>query len=398
MPFEVGTVADLEKVGTGVDGWNLDSDYIQTADIDFADVYDKGAGWNDWNAGEGWDILGTNADPFLGTYNGNKKRIINLYINKGGSAVKALFGYLAGAHVYDLGLDDVDIQGTGGGSRNSAMYYSLSESTVERCYMKGSVQAGTAYGSFGGTASQSLIKDCYAVEDNDMRMFHSLSADSTIENCYTLSDDLVNPALDDGTTINSYKSTDDLLKIATFDGWDIKDIGISGNDTAYIWNIVNDVYEPFFSWEAVTIPAIYYFLKTPNVSITGPKATHVKVKDRATAGTATANVTPEPPEAERIYRFILVDDGGGVGVLQTIADQLIEKWGREQVTVSGEIPLNVTLDFMQKLRVIVPQGNVDADLILQKKSHNITTKTTAIVAGDIMLSDDELIARILDEL
>ena len=38
MAFEVATAADLQKVGTGEDGWNLDSDYIQIADIDMTGV------------------------------------------------------------------------------------------------------------------------------------------------------------------------------------------------------------------------------------------------------------------------------------------------------------------------------------------------------------------------
>ncbi len=38
-PFQVVTASDLQKVASGVDGWDDDAHYVQVADIDMEQVY-----------------------------------------------------------------------------------------------------------------------------------------------------------------------------------------------------------------------------------------------------------------------------------------------------------------------------------------------------------------------
>ena len=76
--FNVATYADLCKVGTGADGWTLDADYIQTADIQCP-------------VGVSFTPIGEN-DPFIGSYDGRGYVIRDLYINRPDDWGVGLFG------------------------------------------------------------------------------------------------------------------------------------------------------------------------------------------------------------------------------------------------------------------------------------------------------------------
>ena len=60
-PFKVSSAANLQKVGSGTGGWTLAAHYIQTADITLAN--------------NSWTPIGTDVNPFTGTYDGNGKTI-----------------------------------------------------------------------------------------------------------------------------------------------------------------------------------------------------------------------------------------------------------------------------------------------------------------------------------
>jgi len=137
------------------------------------------------------------------------------------------------------------------------------------------------------------------------------------------------------------------------------------------------------------------FLAAPRVTTRMAFATHVIVQSPTNEG--TANITPEPAAAVRIYRLINIDSGDAA-LCTAVAAQLIISWGADRVSVQGVIPLDVQLLFKTKIQVVVPEAALDSALILQRKEHDILKSTTSIVCGDIILSDDELLARILDEL
>jgi len=80
-PWLVDSVATLEKVGSGIDGWDLDKCYMQTADIDMTGV-------------TGFQPIGNSfSAPFTGVYDGNGKSIKS-YTNN-----PSLFGYILGTGV-----------------------------------------------------------------------------------------------------------------------------------------------------------------------------------------------------------------------------------------------------------------------------------------------------------
>jgi len=151
--------------------------------------------------------------------------------------------------------------------------------------------------------------------------------------------------------------------------------------------------------EVAQISVVYmlYFISDPVVNTQGPQATHVTVRVRGTSTGATAHITPEPSADKRIERLVEIDSGT-VAICESVSAQLIQRWGREQISVTGQIPMIVTLRYKNKVRIKIPEAGLDTDLILQKKVHNVFEATTTITCGDIIFDDSELLARILDEL
>lgn len=142
-----------------------------------------------------------------------------------------------------------------------------------------------------------------------------------------------------------------------------------------------------------------FFKEPPEVTIQAPRATHVTVRVRGTTTEFTAVVTPPPPLESRIERLIMIDSGDQA-TCQAVAERLLEKWGRPQVSIKGTIPLTLVLRPRQKVRIVIPEVGLNEDLVLQRRQHVIegVQAYTQITVGDIQLSESELVARIIDDL
>lgn len=145
----------------------------------------------------------------------------------------------------------------------------------------------------------------------------------------------------------------------------------------------------------IYIVIIKYFISEPEINRKGPKANSVTV--RSPSAEYTAFVDPAPSNEELIERMVEIDEGDAT-TCQIIAEALVDRWSGEQKNVTGNINLTVTLKFKEKIRVINNSIGLDEEMILQKKEHDVTGGITTITCGDIILSDDELLARILDDL
>ena len=145
-------------------------------------------------------------------------------------------------------------------------------------------------------------------------------------------------------------------------------------------------------YEIVAIQTLY-FIETPSVDTRGPQATHVTVKSPTNEHTANLEGITDDKKIERLVEI----DGGDASACEVVANELLDRWGREQVSVSGQVNLTVVLDFKEKVKIVVPEAGIDGEYTLQKKAHDVTGMTTRITCGDIILSDNELLARILDE-
>ena len=60
-----------------------------------------------------WLPIGTENDPFTGSYNGNGYEITGLTMKSSDAELAGLFGYAKGAHLYNIILWDVDIDDAG---------------------------------------------------------------------------------------------------------------------------------------------------------------------------------------------------------------------------------------------------------------------------------------------
>jgi len=215
---------------------------------------------------------------------------------------------------------------------------------------------------------------------------------------YYGSDDTNNYTTPTDPTDGTYSATLLVSIYATYESTQEITATLTGTGT-----LSGRVYQPIFitailtgegdlSGETIVDP-VQLFIKEPKVTKRGLIATHVIVK--SPTNEATAHTTPEPGIATKIERLVKILEGNE-SVCQEVADELIAKWGKEQISVTGPVDLTVTLLFKQKVLVVIEKANIDTNMILQRKSHNILESSTTVVCGDIILSDDELIARILE--
>ena len=113
-----------------------------------------------------WTPIGTKANPFAGTFDGNGKKIYNLSVTMN-VANAGLFGYVSGT-MKDLGI----VSGTISPASNAASTYAGSlvgylTGTVENCYSQATVNVSTvnttyAGGLIGYVDTAASVKDSYA--------------------------------------------------------------------------------------------------------------------------------------------------------------------------------------------------------------------------------------------
>ncbi len=148
--------------------------------------------------------------------------------------------------------------------------------------------------------------------------------------------------------------------------------------------------EPFGQGSAKLTEDLY-FIDNPTIQTQAILATHLYI----TSPTHQVIVSlPGIADENRIEKLVNIG-AGNAETCQAIGEQLLEKWGRTQRSVSGEVDLVVTTKFKQKMRVWVPSANIDEFMALQKKEHNIVDERTRLTLGDIILNESEYLARVL---
>ena len=186
-PFLVATVADLQRVGTGTNGWTSTAHYRQTANINLSGI-------SNWTP-----LCNTFDTRFRGVYDGGGYSISNLTINRPSETGFGLFCYMSATSSYPAAIRNVALininitaQGWVGG-----IAYSNSGGTIENCYTTGNIYSTvhTMYGSLGGivSANQSdgVVRNCYSTvnffasgKPSIGGIASSNLANSKIENCY----------------------------------------------------------------------------------------------------------------------------------------------------------------------------------------------------------------------
>ncbi len=113
-PYEISTLNNLYWIAVETNNGNSFEDkyFIQTENIDASAT-------SDWFGGQGWVAIGraytsgwqTFEYPFSGNYDGDGKKISNLYINRTTNSV-GLFGRTSGCSISNLIIEDADIKGS----------------------------------------------------------------------------------------------------------------------------------------------------------------------------------------------------------------------------------------------------------------------------------------------
>ena len=146
-PIYVATYADLCKVGTGVDGWTLDADYIQIADIQCPGEED-------------FPIIGRD-EIFKGSYDGGNHTIRGLSITSSDYSVGMFSSIGGGATLKNIKLDNCNVSGIDNVGGLSGFSYGA---TVTNCGITGLVQGEDTIGGLIGlaVADPLYISNCIA--------------------------------------------------------------------------------------------------------------------------------------------------------------------------------------------------------------------------------------------
>ena len=136
VDIQISDCQQLQDIKNNVDGSFITGDYILTKNIDCSAT-------TTWNAGAGFIPIGNVSfgRAFNGTFDGNNHTISNLYINRNEDG-SALFGYINRASIKNVGLINVNVNGSRRVSSLSGYSY---DSSISNSYSTGSVKGTDFY-------------------------------------------------------------------------------------------------------------------------------------------------------------------------------------------------------------------------------------------------------------
>ena len=136
-PYQITNVEQLQEMED-----ILDAHYVIMNDIDASDT-------ENWNNGNGFDPIGTQNFPFMGTLDGNGYTIDGLYINRPDEDFVGLFGYILNStEIINLNIYNVYIIGNkyiGALSGFFEFRNSLSSCLIDNCSITGDVISDSDY-------------------------------------------------------------------------------------------------------------------------------------------------------------------------------------------------------------------------------------------------------------
>jgi hypothetical protein len=257
------------------------------------------------NGGKGWQPIGTEVDPFAGTFDGQGYEICDVFIARPDEDNVGLFGVAdVGGAIKNVGLVNgtvsghMRVGGLVGWNKGDVTYCNAdgdvtgyifvgglvgeSPGSVSNCHADSNVSCGEMYagGLVGwnyGTVSNSYATGNVTGNWEVGGLVGRNEATGTVNDSYSTGSVTGNTRVGGlvgynnvGTVSNSFwdtqtsgqatssggtgKTTAQMKDIDTFTGagWDIVGVANSGTrNTGYIWNIVDDVTYPFLSWQPV---------------------------------------------------------------------------------------------------------------------------------------------------
>jgi len=131
---------DLQDINTNAT--TLDGDYELATNLDLNSTGYSPYASSSANSGEGWIPIGTETDPFTGTFDGQNHIISDVFIDRGGTN-QGLFGYISGASIEKLGVIDFDISGAI--NIGTLVGRSVASSVIDECYASGGSVTATSW-------------------------------------------------------------------------------------------------------------------------------------------------------------------------------------------------------------------------------------------------------------
>ena len=115
--------------------------------------------------GINWIPIGTKANAFQGTFDGQRNTISNLYINDTDLSHAGLFGYAQNAKINNVNVVNVDINAY---SQVGAIAGTVYTGSVENCHVSGTIKLIAQYAYAGGITSEGYVtvKDCSVIADD----------------------------------------------------------------------------------------------------------------------------------------------------------------------------------------------------------------------------------------
>ena len=164
--IEIATLAQLRRLSERSQDWSSAVTVVLTADIDASDTSTWNVGDHDNNVATdpvpmGFSPVGSETNPFQGSFDGAGFAISNLTVNRPGTGRVGLFGTTDSAVIENIGLVDVAIEGAG--SVGGLVGYESSGTAITNSYASGSVTGNNNWvGGLVGYANSTSIAGSYA--------------------------------------------------------------------------------------------------------------------------------------------------------------------------------------------------------------------------------------------
>ena len=191
--FCISSRSDLEQLATQVNNGDNKSGktYILTQNIDLGGIFDENG--NPQTGNNPWTPIGSESNPFSGTFEGAGYIITGMYIDST-TENTGLFSYIDGGTVKNLGIENSYIKSTQQ-STGSIAGQATNTSTILNCYNKATISGQKFSAGIAGRIYQnSIIKNCYNTGNiiGNGQQFasgivgYASNANSVIENCYNV--------------------------------------------------------------------------------------------------------------------------------------------------------------------------------------------------------------------
>lgn len=252
--YSIDNAADLIQLAEDINSGKSYPKVVLNADITInRDVLSEDGKLNSGTF-TAWTPIGTDSNPFTGTFDGQGHTISGLYI-KGDSSYQGLFGVLSGAIVYNVTVEDSYIYGnsyigaiagyakketiisncyslnnylyttvtrTGGivgwtdvshvyNCTNSSYCYSkrcsggivgdvYSEGKIYNCINSGKIEGGSLVGGMSGGTTSAVITNCLNIGEVKGYLMAGGAGSRTLTNCYSLQNSTWNNGCSMGTS------------------------------------------------------------------------------------------------------------------------------------------------------------------------------------------------------